>query len=78
MKPEHIEYLAKSKSQNAKVFRLLYKSDWVDLPKLARAARSFNISKRISDLRLKFGFKILNRLEVQKDGLKKSFYKLSI
>lgn len=82
MTPATFEQLSKGTDQNARVFRALVngKDDnegWVSLPVLSQASESFNISKRVSDLRLIYGLTVENKIIKANGNQKKySFYRI--
>jgi len=83
MNPQTFERLSKGKDQNSRVFQALVNApmgagDWVSLKTLSRAAKSLNISKRVSDLRLLHGVKIENKcVQIKGQTLKRSFYRIT-
>jgi biotin operon repressor len=64
-------------SQNDLVLQLLHQNrgQWVSLPDLAEHMKGYAVHSRVANLR-KMGSRIENRIE-QRDGVKKSFYRLT-
>lgn len=80
MKPHQLTHLLTSKSQEALIFRLLYRAPgWVGVPTICRRAHTANHTKRLSVLKTRFGVRHENKLvPIKGSTLKKSFYRLCL
>jgi biotin operon repressor len=67
-----------SMSQSSIILKALQDAQgkWVSLVELSQCSGSYAVSERVSELRRKQGFDIENRVDVEPDGRKFSFYRL--
>ena len=72
--------MSRRNSQNSLVLAELQRrpGQWVSMPQLVEVSGSYNIHSRISELKLRGGWPLENKITYREDGTRMSWYRLRV